>query len=171
MGTEKGRRPRRVRLHEPAHLYLLWLGSSGKVGPLYPWNEGLKLVQQDAGTAPPVRKARAELRSLPVRGKGWVMGGRSGLEAIVLLGRRTPLPARVSLARLVGELPGAPLLHLREWAVLRHREGTVPAHALVRGGNRDPDCVIDPPVAQRSRPCHDGPRGAAAGRGRAGDEP
>src|SRR5262249_47157404 len=53
-----------ARLNAPAHVYVLWLDSDGRVTPLYPWNER-KLVIRDAAVPPPLRPVLAEV-SLPL---------------------------------------------------------------------------------------------------------
>ena len=136
-----------ARLNRPGHVYLLWVGSSGKVTPLYPWNDGLKLTQKDAGTAPPKREPRAMVFSPPDRGQGWKMGGKRGLDTIVLVARRTPLPDDVSLGRLMGNVPATPFNHPQEWALLRGEEDIGGVRAA--GAHRDPEDEageIDHPV-------------------------
>jgi serine/threonine-protein kinase len=59
-----------ARLNRPGHIYLLWVGSSGKITPLYPWNDGPKLTQKDPGAAPPSREPRTVVYSPPDRGQG-----------------------------------------------------------------------------------------------------
>jgi hypothetical protein len=49
------------------------------------------------------------VRSPTKLGNGWKMEGPSGLETIVLLARRAPLPPDVKLSALLGTLVPAPL--------------------------------------------------------------
>jgi tRNA A-37 threonylcarbamoyl transferase component Bud32 len=136
-----------ARLNRPGHIYLLWVGSGGKIKPLYPWNDGLKLIHKDPGAAPPRREPRAVVYSPPDRGHGWKMGGKRGLDTIVLAARRTPLPDGVSLGQLRGNVLAACFHHPREWALLRGEEDVGGVRAT--GAHRDPDDVagqIDHPV-------------------------
>jgi hypothetical protein len=125
-----------ARLSRPGHVYLLWVGSTGKVTPLYPWNDGPRLTVKDPGAAPPQREARVGVRSPPDAAKGWRVGGKGGLETILMAARRTPLPAGVSLGRLVGGVPAAPFHHPQEWARLR---GVEAGEVVWAGAHRDPE--------------------------------
>jgi hypothetical protein len=145
-----------ARLNRPGHVYLLWVGSGGKVTPLYPWNDGRKLIHKDPGAAPPRREPCTVVYSPPDRGLGWRMGGKRGLETIVLAARRTPLPDNVSLGRLMGKVPAAPLHHPQEWALLRGEEDVGGVRAA--GAHRDPDDVarqIDHPVLRVMQRLHE----------------
>jgi predicted Ser/Thr protein kinase len=117
-----------VRLKQAAHVYLLWLGSGGTVWPLYPWNVGPKLVYKDAGAAPPRRAASTVISSPPEQEMGWIMTGRSGLETILMVARRTPLPAEVSVGELIGSLPSSALRRPRVgWCCVTPRRWVSPA--------------------------------------------
>src|SRR5262249_35850937 len=134
-----------ARLSAPAHVYLLWLDSDGRVTPLYPWNER-KLVIRDAAVPPPDRPAQAQV-SLPLpgpdgRSEGYTMTGKSGLETIVLLARRAPLPAEVNLARLIGPAPVTPLRDPLEFAVRGGDEGQ-PVAQVHRGEHRGPEAEVE----------------------------
>ena len=86
-------------LDEPAFLYLLWLDAQGQVLPLYPWNnETLEVT--DIGQPPPVRRATKRIFS-PLLGRSWSFGDREGRETVILLARRTALPAEISIAQLL----------------------------------------------------------------------
>src|SRR5262249_17143945 len=129
-----------ARLSAPAHVYLLWLDSDGRVTPLYPWNER-KIVIRDAPVPPPLRLAQAQA-SLPRPGpdgtsEGYVRTGKSGLETIVRLASRAPLPAEVNLARLIGKAPVTPVRDLLEFAV-RGGDEEQPVAQVHRGEHRGP---------------------------------
>ncbi|MFI5455303.1 MAG: DUF4384 domain-containing protein [Isosphaerales bacterium] len=71
-----------ARLDRPAYLYLFWIGSDGKVGPIYPWTEG-KWEQR------PAREQKVERVILPAKtDQAWTMpAGSAGIETLVLLAR------------------------------------------------------------------------------------
>jgi serine/threonine-protein kinase len=98
-----------ARLNQPAHIYLLWVDAEGLVQALYPWNHDSDTLQHDLATPPPALPPCQEVRSPSLTRKSWEMQGKGGLETILLLARRQPLPAEVSLATLVGKLPPTPL--------------------------------------------------------------
>jgi hypothetical protein len=106
-----------VRLEQPAHVYLLWIDSDGDLTPLYPWNQGTKMTVLDAKTPPPEVPARVHLFSPEEEGDGWSMAGPSGLETIVLLARRTPVPGDMNLAEKIGKQKRIELRDPRELAV------------------------------------------------------
>jgi hypothetical protein len=100
-----------VWVNQPAYLYLLWLDSQGHVDPLYPWERDFKKLGEAV-------TAREHLH-FPSKANGWQdLNGPSGLETVILLARRTPLPATTDLAALIGSLPPAPLHDPREVALL-----------------------------------------------------
>jgi serine/threonine protein kinase len=120
-----------VSLNQPAHLYLLWIDSEGDLAPLYPWNRGNKLEVTDPKAPPPVVGPVASLRSPPGEGQGWKMAGPSGLETVVLLARRTPLPADFSLVEKIGKQARLELRNPLEVAVRGwERGGPVSREAL-----------------------------------------
>jgi serine/threonine protein kinase len=137
-------------LDQPGHIYLLLVGGSGKVAPLYPWNEGTKLVQKDAAAPPPIRPASKLIVSPADQQSGWRMAGKSGLETVLMAARRTPLPEEVSLGRLIGKVPVTPLRRPQEWAVLLHRETGDPGPSRERGDREfeEEAAAIDEPVVQ-----------------------
>jgi hypothetical protein len=97
-----------ARLNRPAYLYVFWLGSDGKVGPIYPWVEG-------HWDRRPAQEATIDQLDLPPKAdKAWeIPPGAPGLEAVVLLAREeSPLPREVDLARLLGGSPAPPRLTL-----------------------------------------------------------
>jgi hypothetical protein len=101
-----------VVLEQKGYAYILWIDSVGAVTPLYPWNREGNITVSDL-KAPPEMPARERLISPPPRKdkrqRGWEMEGESGLETILLLARRTPLPRSVRLAEVLGKLRPAPL--------------------------------------------------------------
>src|SRR5262249_46506784 len=102
-----------VRLNQPAFIYLLWIESHGGVKPLYPWDPA-KGFQGGIAQA----LARSELRSPPELDGGWEVMSPTGLETAVLLVRRSPLPADVDLAALIGKLAPSRLTNPHEIAWL-----------------------------------------------------
>jgi hypothetical protein len=123
-----------VRLSEPAYAFLLWIDGKGVVTPLFPWNDG-KIEVESVAVSPPVRRARS-VRSPSVQSKGWLVDDTVGLDLILLLARREPLPAGFDLAKLLGKAPRAPLRDPREVAVRGWDRGQPVEsvkHDLVRG--------------------------------------
>src|SRR5262249_22173894 len=53
----------------------------------------------------------------------WPLDDRDGLETVLLLARRTPLPREVDLGELIGAPPPAQLRDEREWATRGGDEG------------------------------------------------
>jgi hypothetical protein len=138
-----------VSLSRPAYAYLVWLDSEGVVTPLYPWNE-TRINEKNISARPPERPAQADVRSPSDRGKGWKVGGKTGLDTILLLARLTPLPADVTLANLIGRLPPTKYHHPQEWAI-RGFDAGQPAGFLNVGAERGPDeeaARIDDPLLQ-----------------------
>src|SRR5438067_2419988 len=92
-----------AQLNEPGFIYLIWLDAAGHVLPLYPWNnESLEVM--DANESPPVRRA-SKLVFSPLLGRTWTFGKQAGMETVVLLARRTPLPSDVRLGSFFASLP------------------------------------------------------------------
>jgi hypothetical protein len=91
-----------VKLNRPAYLYLLWVGSDGKVAPIYPWRPG-------HWEARPADEAKRDRLDLPAEvDKAWeIPAGRPGIETLLLLVREeSPLPRKEDQA-LATLLPGA----------------------------------------------------------------
>jgi len=83
----------------PSYLYLVWISTDGKAAPVYPWIPG-NWDQQ------PEREAPVSAVSLPKGSNtGWPMQGPTGMETLVLLARKTPLPAGVRLKDLFSGFP------------------------------------------------------------------
>jgi hypothetical protein len=88
-----------ARLEEPAHIYLVWLDSDGKALPLYPWNnERLEVTDIDQ---PPPERRPGKLVFSPLLGRDWPFGTQPGTETVMLLVRRTPLPADTKLGSIL----------------------------------------------------------------------
>jgi len=122
-----------VQLNQPAHLYLLWLDTHALPAPVYPWRAG------DWNRLPAALEP-ARFVTLPEdRQGGWtVRTSHSGTETLLLLVRRTPLPAGVDLRELLHRLPrdvipGRP-------HVITFRDGKPLDEALMR------DAQFDQPV-------------------------
>ena len=92
-----------IQLNQPAYTYLIWLDTEGKAVPLYPWN-AKELEITDIQQPPPLRQA-AKLVYSPLFGGGWTFGSRGGMETVLLLARRTPLPEGTKLGSLLSPLP------------------------------------------------------------------
>lgn len=87
-----------AQLNRPAYVYLLWIGESGEVSPVYPWRPG------DWKTRAAERPVdRLDLP--PELDRGWPMGAGAGMQTLVLLARATQLPANVDLEQLTKGLP------------------------------------------------------------------
>jgi predicted Ser/Thr protein kinase len=100
-----------AQVNPPAYVYLLWLDNLGKVSPAYPWQNW------DFVKLPPEVRPVTKLHDPPELDRGWPVEGPSGLETIVMLARRTPLPPQTDLAALIGRLPPSPLRDEHEVAV------------------------------------------------------
>ena len=102
-----------VKLNRPAYLYLFWLGSDGKVAPIYPWAPG----HWDRRPAEEVKKDRLDLP--PNADEAWeILPGNPGLETIVLMAREdSPLRRDVDLSKLAtGQpVPARPGLDTAVW--------------------------------------------------------
>jgi serine/threonine protein kinase len=91
-----------ARLNQPAHAYLLWLDGQGQVSVLHPRDDG-RFGSRPSGDLP-----RETFQSPAAMDEGHRMTGPGGLETVLLLARRTPLPSGTDLAGLVGaKLPPA----------------------------------------------------------------
>jgi tRNA A-37 threonylcarbamoyl transferase component Bud32 len=93
-----------VRLNSPRFVYVVWIDSRGEAVPLFPWEDG------DWARRQRNEAARQQL-SLP-NGlfEYWTMeDGPTGMETVVLLARRAPLPESISLQQLLAEFQGRTL--------------------------------------------------------------
>jgi hypothetical protein len=148
-----------VKLNRPAHVYLLWVDSQGRVQPCYPWD----IARSDAGWQAPFVPGggvpQAEVHCPDARGEGLVIEGPAGLETAVLLARSDPLPADVDLAGLTGRLPKSPLNHTGEVAWLdlgpgrwKVREVAGRHRGLKPGETRVTDAPLFTLLEERLRP-------------------
>jgi len=104
-------------LNQSAYIYLLWIDGKGVVTPLYPWNPEGKLVHRTLAAPPPKQHPQRTVRSPDHLSDWWPADDTEGLDTMLLLARREPLPGNVSLAELVGKLPEAKLGPLHEVVV------------------------------------------------------
>jgi hypothetical protein len=102
-----------AQLNQPAYLYLLWVGGTGKVQPLYPWDPEKGFADPTPSISP-----SAVLHSPKELTAGWPVTGSSGLETVILLASTGPLPPEIQLQQEIGQLPPAALGDPREVAWL-----------------------------------------------------
>jgi hypothetical protein len=100
------------KFNQPAYAYFLWLDGQGKVYSLDPWGD------HDFHDRPARERCAAMIESPERIDKGHELSGRPGLETVLMLGRRTPLPAETDLAGIAGTLPPTALRDPRELAFL-----------------------------------------------------
>jgi hypothetical protein len=131
-----------VQLSEPAYVYLVWLTTEGRVLPLYPWN-AQALEIEDVAAPPPLRRPAKVLQS-PLLGGGWWFGTRGGLETVLLLVRRTPLPPSVPLAPLLGAAPPAGTMQSTSEWILLERQGPSGRVTVKRSAGPDADAEAVP---------------------------
>jgi hypothetical protein len=110
-----------VRLNQPGYVYLVLLSSQGEAVPLSPWNENR--IVQEALAEPPGRDAAEVIHSPTAENGDWELDEHDGLETVLLLARKTPLPSGADLAQLIGAAPKVELLNAQEWAVRGGDEG------------------------------------------------
>jgi hypothetical protein len=144
-----------VKLNQPAYVYLLLLASEGSTVPLYPWNEDK--IQVKEIVAPPQRGAQALVHSPVGEGLGWPFDKHGGLETILMLARRTPLPETAGLAAELRKVPSAPLRNKEELGVLDLHGGEASAATLLaqHRGIEDEARQVDDPLLrlmERLRP-------------------
>jgi predicted Ser/Thr protein kinase len=141
-----------ARLDCPAYLYLFWLGSEGKIAPLYPWKD------HDWSTRP-VDERKVTGAELPeIADDVWTMpASPSGLEILVLLAREdSPLPREdeSKLAQALAGLPVALPAGMSEAIWLEDGQEVVsgPAQGSKRGerGEEDLSRGIPSPKARKS---------------------
>ncbi len=108
-------------LDEPAHVYILWLASDGGIIPLYPWNPGDDIIAPKAG--PVASPGAVRHVATPPGYKGWPCDDSDGLETVLVLARRDPLPAGMSVAALLGEVPRNRYINPRENTIQTYRDG------------------------------------------------
>jgi eukaryotic-like serine/threonine-protein kinase len=114
-----------ARLNQPAYAYLLWIDGQGHVSVLYPRTDG------KFGSRPSGGSARETVHSPEALDEWHRMSGPGGLETVLLLVRRQPLPPGTNLAGLVGLLPPAPL-HEDPAPIRCDQNGTIHVPGRVR---------------------------------------
>lgn len=92
-----------AQLNQPAYAYLLWVDGKGNASLLYPRDDG------KYGTRPSGGSARETVHSPDALDEGHRMKGPGGLETVLLLVRRQPLPSGTDVTGLIGQLPPSPL--------------------------------------------------------------
>ncbi len=91
-----------VELNRPAYAYVVWMDVAGLPAAVHPWQRG------DWANLPPTLPAAAALALPAETAAGWqVRVPRSGMETLLLLVRRTPLPAETDLRSVLANLPQA----------------------------------------------------------------
>ncbi len=143
-----------ARLNQPAHAYLFWIDGQGNASLLYPRDDG------KFGSAPSDGSPRETVHSPGALDEGHPMSGPGGLETVLLLARRTPLPTGIDLVGLVGPLAPSPLHNEHEIAMRGFDEDqpteTVQV-ALNRGIGDEPDAIDDPLLRLMERLRKQGP--------------
>jgi predicted Ser/Thr protein kinase len=99
-----------AQLNQPAHVYLLWLDSQGNIARLYPRDDG------KYGSRPLGDVARKSVHSPEKLDEWHRMSGPGGLETVLLLVRRTPIPTSTELSSLIGRFPPSRFQNEREFA-------------------------------------------------------
>lgn len=125
-------------VNRPAYLYVLWIDSTGKVWPVYPWLAG----RWDR----PAQEQPIQRLSLPSQpDEGWpIEAGPAGMNTLVMLARETPLSADVDLAGLLAGLPVQTAQHMQ--AALWFENGEVVRKEALRAPNFFNPQLIDDPV-------------------------
>jgi predicted Ser/Thr protein kinase len=116
-------------LNQPTHVYLIWIDGQGHADLLYPRSD------DKYGAEPSGDLARETVHSPAALDEGHRMTGPGGLETVLLLARRTPLPAGTDLVALVGQFPPSPLRDVLEVARGGFDEGA-PIEPLLSGQHR-----------------------------------
>ncbi len=134
-----------AQLNKPAYSYLLWLDGQGHASLLYPRDDGKFGSRPSSGGS-----ARETVHSPEARDEGHSMQGAGGLETVLLMVRRTPLPTGMDLAGLIGPLPPSPFQDELEVAVRGFDEGQ-PLETLrvdIHRGIGEESKKIDDPLLQ-----------------------
>lgn len=115
---------------EPAHTFIVWLDTNGKVVPLYPWNFD-EIEIRDIQKPPPACSAVRIIRNPVTIDKGWIFEKGSGLETVLLLGRRDPGGEKIDFQKLLGaESTVAKARDRAEMAVLKLSRGSTGVQTL-----------------------------------------
>jgi hypothetical protein len=140
-----------ARLNQPAYIYLFWIDGQGQASPLYPWDP-------KAGLAVPRDQQIPQkvVHSPHQYDQGWELDGNAGLETVMLLARRTPLPDEGLFTELFHDLPPSPLRDPLEHAIINPEAGAQKqAVGHHRGFNASETKAIDEPLLklmERLRP-------------------
>jgi serine/threonine protein kinase len=89
-----------AQLNQAAYIYLIWIAADGQVSPIYPWrpNDWSKFAIDErpmAGVSLPLNEPNG----------GWRIFGGPGMETILLLACREPIPQNFDLKSLLAGLP------------------------------------------------------------------
>lgn len=98
--------------NQPACAYFVWFDCEGRILPLYPWNYDT-LDVTDIHQPPPTRHGAKIIYSPPI-GAGWQFGKKGGIETVMMLARREPLDANMSLGSLLSSLQPPKVRHPEE---------------------------------------------------------
>ena len=113
-------------VNRPAFLYVLWIDTTGKVWPVFPWTEGEWAEREPEE---PIQKL-----SLPRNTPDWEnKPGPPGMETLVLLVRTTPLPKEEDLKTRLADL--GPQKWLDPLAVVWFENGAVVTGEAQRAPN------------------------------------
>ncbi len=126
-------------LNGPLYVYLIWIDCEGKVFPVYPWHRG------DWTERPDEEQPRARLALPEQLDRGWPMQGGPGMETLMLLARKTPLPPDEDLASLLADLEPQPMQNAR--SLVEFHAGTIITEAVSRDRGPvffDPQRIDDP---------------------------
>lgn len=112
-----------AKVNRPAYLYLLWIGSDGKLMPLFPWRPG------EWGSLPN-KQSTVEQVKLPLQpGEFWPLESGTGTETLLVLAGDEPLENDDALRRYLADFsprlgPNDPsLLAFADGEPSRNREG------------------------------------------------
>ena len=130
----------------PVYSYLVWLDASGNIDPIWPWRIGDwshrdkdRDIPRRTLTLPEPSQAKADSRTTNLYR---LTSDVSGLQAIVLIARKSPLPANSDLLKDVAPLPqpgNRRLLYegsaffVDEQGVVEHRDRTPIQESELRG--------------------------------------
>jgi serine/threonine protein kinase len=138
-----------VNLNEAAYLYLLWIDSEGTTSPIYPWAPG------DWGSRP-ANEPMVKSLSLPeASDHGWPLEGAAGMETLVVLARKTPLPKQLDLQVYFQNLPLQPVQDPRAIAWFHDGKLVTAKQDSVRAPNFIDERKIDDPLLATQRVLHD----------------
>jgi serine/threonine protein kinase len=100
----------------PAYLYILWIDADGSVDPVYPWRRG-HWDDRPAEEKPVEQVRRPALSERPFGGTFGIKESQPGMETLVMLARKTPLPRGVDLKAELGAVPPQKMrtMHSTAW--------------------------------------------------------